>query len=63
MEAQKPIISNQITIEQITKSCDDDIKSFTELFFNLEYTSLNSFNLFVRNTVKILTSDTSSFFS
>ena len=42
METQKPIISNQITIEQITKSCDDDIKSFTELFFNLEYTWMHN---------------------
>ena len=47
MVFKKPIISNQISLEQIIKSCDDDIKSFTELFFSLEYTWMhNAYNAF-----------------
>jgi len=42
MKIQKPNISNQISIEQITKCCNDDIKHFTEHFFQLEFTWLHN---------------------
>jgi len=42
MKIQKPIISKQVSIEQITKSCNYDVKNFTEKFFNFQYTWLNN---------------------
>lgn len=47
MKAQRPIISNQVSLEQITKCCNDDLKVFTEKFFHLEFTWLyNSYGAF-----------------
>ena len=42
MKIQKPNISNQISVEQITKCCNDDIKHFAEHFFQLEFTWLHN---------------------
>ena len=47
MKIQKPIISDLITADQINKSCSDDIKIFTEIFFQLEFTWMkNAYNAF-----------------
>ena len=47
MNTQKPIISNQVSLEQITKCCNDDLKIFTEKFFHLEFTWLyNGYSAF-----------------
>ena len=56
MKIQKPIISNQISLEQITKCCNDDLRYFTEHFFQLEFTWMhngyNAFKDFIENSKK-----------
>ena len=42
MRIQKPIISKQVSIEQISKSCNYDVKNFTEKFFNFQYAWMNN---------------------
>jgi len=47
MKMQKIIISKQVSLEQITKCCNDDLKVFTEKFFHLEYSWLyNAYSAF-----------------
>jgi len=47
MKTQKIIISKQVSLEQITKCCNDDLKVFTEKFFHLEFTWLyNAYSTF-----------------
>ena len=44
---QKPIISKQLSLDQVVKCCNDDIKDFAENFFRLEHTWLhNAYNAF-----------------
>ena len=47
MKMQKIIISKQVSLEQITKCCNDDLRYFTEHFFQLEFTWMhNGYNAF-----------------
>jgi predicted transcriptional regulator len=47
MKTRKPIISKQISIEQITKCCNDDLTIFMQHFFYFEFTWMkNAYNAF-----------------
>ena len=42
MKSSKNIISNQISVEQITQCCNDDLKHFMGHFFQLEFNWLRN---------------------
>ena len=47
MNKQKPIISKQITVNHVTKCCNEDIKTFIENFYRFEYNWFyNAYNTF-----------------